>query len=733
MAKEGAKKLVFAGLILVIALSVVFVWQNDAPKYVVLTGLQVYEPAVLGITNVSPGFVHQAATVQLNVTGTGFNSSAVLFFSNPDISVLSLVVVNSTLVEVNVSVAINVSPGFYDVTINQITDESTLPAALEVLEGPFDVSTLTNVTPDDGYINTSETLNLTYNITTASGVDKSSVNVIGGWINITNLNTSNWTVLNMTSAIDPEGTFTVQFEEHTFIEEGYYLGEMYLDLEVDGEYVEREYYVYFGVGDIIIFSFCGDFIIEPFFGEECDPAGAACGICTDNGQPCVPGGDTGLCADPFDPDVCVPTGDVCDPVCKCQPLCTEPEFVSFDCTENAQFECPLSVPPLTLCSFGNAVLCCGGIDAFSNPFTPSYNFGPCSPFDVFSGGCETASLNVEGCDETCVKVTVCGDDIVEGAEQCDPPGSDCTAPFSGTCEIDCQCPGGVIADSVGISAGQPEPEIDPNLVVVLPIGKKCCTALPTPSPTPPPLVGGGGGGGGGRPCYFEVIDISSDGKSTTIHFASKPNCPLTVSLGGRTFNVIKQDITVTVPFYPGPNVPVFVNGRKIGETPEVVPKVEIPAPVPMPAAPPFVTPPKKACPEAACVPLPYGMGVRDDVLSVAFGVDVVPCSQIDVTVLDLLALVGDASDKARYELVKRCCPCPVIEYPAAPCPASRCEKTLSGELGVRDSLLSALHGVAVVPCSVIDIYALDLLALTGDASDKARYQAVNACCPKPCP
>src|SRR5574342_104966 len=225
------------------------VWISPSP-----TGLQTFEPSVLTVTSISPTNVSQAATVQLDINGTDFNSSAVLNFSNPNITVLSLIVVNTTLIQANISVSINASEGLTDVIINQTTEESTLPGALNVTEGPFDPTTLTNVTPADGYLslNSSSTtpapVNLTYNITTAFGVNKSQVNITGGYINLTDLNTSNSTVLNLTNATDPQGTFTLQFAENTFSEAGTYLGEMYLDLIVDGTPVEADFYVYLGVG-----------------------------------------------------------------------------------------------------------------------------------------------------------------------------------------------------------------------------------------------------------------------------------------------------------------------------------------------------------------------------------------------------------------------------------------------------------------------------------------------------
>jgi hypothetical protein len=42
-----------------------------------LTGLQTFEPSVLGVTSISPVNVSQAATLQLDVIGVDFNSSAV--------------------------------------------------------------------------------------------------------------------------------------------------------------------------------------------------------------------------------------------------------------------------------------------------------------------------------------------------------------------------------------------------------------------------------------------------------------------------------------------------------------------------------------------------------------------------------------------------------------------------------------------------------------------------------
>lgn len=222
------------------------------------TGAQVFEPPVLSpsvvtLLRISPNNVSQASTLEYSLTGVEFDSSAVVSTSNPDVAVLSTVVVNDTLILVNMTVAINATTGLYDVIVTQGVDSSILPGSLEIYEGPFDPGSLINLSA--GYFafnystNSTEPVTLIYNITTAAGVDKSIVEIEGGYAEVTDINTTNVTIINLSSAVDPEGTFTLTFDPVIFYEEGDYEVELYLDVLVNGEYVEREYYgPYFGVG-----------------------------------------------------------------------------------------------------------------------------------------------------------------------------------------------------------------------------------------------------------------------------------------------------------------------------------------------------------------------------------------------------------------------------------------------------------------------------------------------------
>ncbi len=246
---------VFIGVIFC-ALFLVF----SLPKSIQLsepTGAQVVEftPSVVTVSSVSPGSVYQMATVQLNITGADFNSSAVVTIEN--VTVFTPVVVNSSLIEVNITVPLSAGEGVYDINVTQDSESSSLLGGLTILEGPFDPSTLTNVTPEDGYIDNGEVLNLTYNVSTAFGVDPSTFNITGGYIEIENLNTSNDTYLDLVSWTSSGGIFTVVFEEHNFTEDGDYFGELYLNVSDGIVDVEREYYSYFGVGFITCFMSAG--------------------------------------------------------------------------------------------------------------------------------------------------------------------------------------------------------------------------------------------------------------------------------------------------------------------------------------------------------------------------------------------------------------------------------------------------------------------------------------------
>ncbi len=214
-----------------------------------------FTPSVVAVMGVSPSSVFQGAAVQLNISGVDFNSSAVLFIEN--VSVLSIIVVNDTLIEANISIPITAGDGVYDVNITQDGENASLIGGLTILEGPFDPSTLTNVTPASGYINNSDIINLTYNISTAFGVDYSLVSIVEGYIEIKNLNTSSETILNLTNWTSAGEIFTMMFAEHNYSEDGDYAGEIYVNISVNGTIVEHEYYSYFGVGDVGCFFAAG--------------------------------------------------------------------------------------------------------------------------------------------------------------------------------------------------------------------------------------------------------------------------------------------------------------------------------------------------------------------------------------------------------------------------------------------------------------------------------------------
>lgn len=256
--KNGSTHSILIGAFFVVVFGALFFFFSQMGDYAQPTGAQVFEPPVLSpsvvtLLSISPNNVSQASTLEYSLTGVEFDSSAVVSTSNPDVAVLSTVVVNDTLILVNMTVAINATTGFYDVVVTQGVDSSILPSSLEIYEGPFDPATLVNLSA--GYFafnystNSTEPVTLIYNITTAPGVDKSIVEIEGGYAEVTDVNTSNVTIINLSSAVDPEGTFTLTFDPTIFYEEGDYEVELYLDLEVDEEYVDREYYgPYFGVG-----------------------------------------------------------------------------------------------------------------------------------------------------------------------------------------------------------------------------------------------------------------------------------------------------------------------------------------------------------------------------------------------------------------------------------------------------------------------------------------------------
>ena len=262
----------------------------------------------MNLTSISPSTMHQGAIREMSLSGDDFNSSATVNISNPDISVLSTVLINSTLLRSNISVSINTSLGSYDVTVEQLNQSSTLVGALTILEGPFDNTTLINITPAGLFIPSGSTLNLTFNITTALGVDKSRVNITGGYFNLTHLTSFNTTILNLTNATDPEGTFTLKFAEHTFSESGKHAGVITLDLLVDGTQVTRSYGQYFATASLP--GECGNIV-----GALCCPNGPT-GI-----PACVPGF---TCGWDFKCEANAPIGSVSVP-----PVCTAPGTVNY--------------------------------------------------------------------------------------------------------------------------------------------------------------------------------------------------------------------------------------------------------------------------------------------------------------------------------------------------------------------------------------------------------------------
>lgn len=235
------------------------------------TGAQVIEftPSVITVSSVSPSSVYQMATVQLNITGADFNSSAVVSIEN--VTVFTPVVVNDTLIEVNITVPLSSSEGIYDINVTQDNESASLISGLTILEGPFDPSTLTNVTPASGYTFRNTILNLTYNVTVAFGVDSSIINITGGYIEVVNLNTSNETYLNLTNWTNTAGIFTFQFAEHNFSEDGTHFGELYLNVSDGIVEEEREYYSYLAVG-----SPC--FAVSVLGGSCCEPGAPVSGV-----------------------------------------------------------------------------------------------------------------------------------------------------------------------------------------------------------------------------------------------------------------------------------------------------------------------------------------------------------------------------------------------------------------------------------------------------------------------
>ncbi len=250
MVKKASTHTILLSAFFVVVFVALFFMFSQLKQENQLTGAQVVEfsPSVVTVLNVSPGIVYQAATRQLNITGIDFNSSAVLFIEN--VSILSTIVVSDSLIEANVSVPITAGNNSYDVTITQDNESSTLPAGLKIREGPFRYTPV-NVTPPDGYINNSPGLsvvNLTYNMSTWSGIDPSLVSIVEGYIELTNLNTTSEFSLNLANWTNSGNVFTLQFAEHNYTENGDYLGEIYLNVSVNGTVVEREYYSYLGVG-----------------------------------------------------------------------------------------------------------------------------------------------------------------------------------------------------------------------------------------------------------------------------------------------------------------------------------------------------------------------------------------------------------------------------------------------------------------------------------------------------
>lgn len=248
--KKGNTHSILIGAFFVVVFGALFFFFSQMGGDAQLTGAQVIEfsPSVVTVLDVSPGTVYQGATRQLNITGVDFNSSAVLFIEN--VSILSTIVVSDSLIEANVSVPITAVNNSYDVAITQDNESSTLPAGLNIREGPFRYTPI-NVTPADGYINSSPGLNvvnLTYNLSTWSGIDPSLVSIVEGYIELTNLNTSSVLYLNLANWTNSGNVFTLQFDEHNYTEDGSYLGEIYLNVSFNGTTVEREYYSYLGVG-----------------------------------------------------------------------------------------------------------------------------------------------------------------------------------------------------------------------------------------------------------------------------------------------------------------------------------------------------------------------------------------------------------------------------------------------------------------------------------------------------
>ncbi len=101
-------------------------------------------PAAVSLTSAKPARGQGSTNQTVTLTGSGFQSGAVVGFSGTGISIVSTTVTNSTTIAVKVNVASNAPTGVRDVTVtNPDTGATTCSGCFTVNAGP----TVTKVTP----------------------------------------------------------------------------------------------------------------------------------------------------------------------------------------------------------------------------------------------------------------------------------------------------------------------------------------------------------------------------------------------------------------------------------------------------------------------------------------------------------------------------------------------------------------------------------------------------------
>jgi len=220
---------------------------------------------------VTPTTVAQGASVQLDILGNNFTSATVSieytgggFSPTSPITIVEQTIVSSTLIQAEISVDGLADLGGYDVIVSQ--DNISQELGIAVTEGPLDpASAVYEIT------NTSNTTTISVNISTAAFVDKSSVNITGGNLTLVNNETNETVVLNITSVVDPEGTFTITFQEYGL--GGTYLPTLSLDVSVPSIAPSATSSESFALPPLTITPsvppfWCGNGVVNP--GEFCD-------------------------------------------------------------------------------------------------------------------------------------------------------------------------------------------------------------------------------------------------------------------------------------------------------------------------------------------------------------------------------------------------------------------------------------------------------------------------------